>query len=82
MLSKLQRPQKVLLSVTCSLLPIKQKDKMPTLKKKMLECYDQWKHRPYLQAVVDVVSDEVEVKAEEECDEINTEDNEMTFADI
>ena len=41
----------------------------------MLECYDQWKHRPYLQADVDIVSDEVEVKAEEECDEMSVEDN-------
>ena len=30
------------------LLPIKQKDKMPTLKKDMIQCYELWHHRPYL----------------------------------
>ena len=48
------------------LLPLKQNDKMPTLKKKMLECYEQWKHRPYLQVDMDVVPDEVAVEAEED----------------
>ena len=43
------------------ILPIKQKYKISTLKKKMLECYEQWKHRPYLQVDADVVSDEVDV---------------------
>ena len=55
---------------------------MPTLKQKMLKCYNEWMHRPYLQADVDVVSDEVDVEAEEECDEMSAEDNEMAFADI
>ena len=54
---------------------------MPTLKKKMIECYEQWKH-PYLQADADVVSDEVEAEAETEYDEASAEDNEIVFADI
>lgn len=55
---------------------------MPTLKKKMLKCYEQRKHRPILHAYVDVVSDEVEIEAEEEYDEMNADDNEMAFAEI
>ena len=43
----------------------------------MLECYDQWRHRPYLQANADAVSDEVEVEAETEFDEMIAENNEM-----
>ena len=39
------------------LLPIKQKDKMPTLKKDMIQCYELWKHRPYLA----VIPDELEI---------------------
>ena len=73
---------KILLSATCLLLPIKQKDKMPTLKKKMLECYNQWNHRPYLQVDVDVVSYGGGVKVEKECDEMSTEDNDLDIADI
>ena len=48
----------------------------------MLECYYQWKHLPYLQADVDIVSDEVEVKAEEQCDKMSAEDNEMSVANV
>ena len=48
------------------LLPIKQKDKMPTLKKDMIENYELWKHRPYLSVDVDSMDiDQVQGEAEE-----------------
>ena len=46
------------------LLPIKNKDKMPILKQKMIKYYELWKYRAYLQTTV--ITDEAPAVVEEE----------------
>ena len=56
------------------LLPIKQKDKIPTLKKNMIQCYKSWNYQPYLAMIPDEMeikegTDEMQIEEGSKCDD-------------
>ena len=64
------------------LLLIKNKDKMATLKQKMIKCYELWKHRACLKPAVIPDKAPSVVEEEEEGGEGSDEGNEFEVADI